>query len=110
MRIATLDLTPELFIEFCKASKNGPPRYFKVIENPLPDDAEVVEVRLRDPWLPHTLRLVVKSEVFADVPEGATPPELPLPVYETTYNDFKPVSIGYPSDGTWCWVATDHDL
>lgn len=47
MKIATLDLAPELFIEFCKLCKNGPSRRYIVKQNALPDDAEVVEVRLR---------------------------------------------------------------
>lgn len=94
MKIATLDLTPDLFVEFCKASKeNGhKPRRFVVKENPLPDDAEVVAVQLRDPYLPHTLRLVIQSESFADVPEGATPPELAMVWYETVFDEY-PVAL-----------------
>lgn len=88
MKVATLDLTPELFVELCKASKehNRWPRRFVVKKNPLPDDAKVVEVRLREPFLPHTLRLVISSESFAEVPEGATPPELPMIWYETVFS------------------------
>lgn len=87
MKIATLDLTPELFVEFCKLCKNGPSRRYIVKENAPPDDAEVVEVRLRSPFLPHTLQLVIQSESFADVPEGVEPPELPPIWCETVYDN-----------------------
>lgn len=87
MKIATLDLTPELFVEFCKLCKSGPSRRYTVKENALPDDAEVVEVRLRSPFLPHTLQLVIKSESFADVPEGGEPPELPPIWFETVFEN-----------------------
>lgn len=89
MRIATLDLTPELFVEFCKASgeRGGLARKFVVIENPLPEDAEIVNLTA-EPLsamgaLP-LLRLTIKSESFEDI-EGE-PPQLPLVVYKTIYD------------------------
>lgn len=99
MKVATLDLTPELFAEFAKASgwRGGMYRRFKVVTNPLPEDAEVVAVELRDAYLPQTLRLVIKSETFADVPEGATPPELPLVTFETVYDS--PINDRCPNCG-----------
>lgn len=85
MRIATLDLTPELFVEFCKASKQGGglARRFVVKENPLPDDAEIVRIGLAEPY---TLRLYIQSQEFAEVPEGQNPPALPNVLYETVYD------------------------
>lgn len=93
MRVATLDLTPELFLEFAKAcTGQGLTRRFLVKEHPLPDDAKIVDIRLRYPRR-HTLQLLVQSESFAEVPEGEKPPELPLVVFETVFdsdNDTRP--------------------
>jgi hypothetical protein len=85
MRIAALDLTPELFVQFCQVCKDGPPRHFVVKKNPLPDDAKVVGVITRPDRFPLILRLVVESEAFADVPEGESIPELPDVWFETIY-------------------------
>ena len=87
MRVATLDLTPELFVEFSKACKGTFARRFTVKQNPLPDDAEIVRIGLRDPYEPHTLRLFITSEEFEDIPEGATPPELPMIWFETIHEE-----------------------
>jgi len=86
MKLATLDLAPELFIDFCKLCKDGPLRQIQVKENPLPDDARVVGVIVAKDRYPLTLRLVIESDSFADVPEGELMPELPLVVFETVYN------------------------
>lgn len=87
MKVATLDLTPELFVEFAKACKvEGLGRRFVVKKNPLPDDAEIVRISLRDPYEQPTLRLVIRSETFADIPEGANPPEVPDILFETIYD------------------------
>lgn len=87
-KLATLDLTPELFVEFAKFCKEGTPRMVVVKENPLPDDAEVVWVRLRpDRFYPDSLQLVIKSESFEDVPIGSHYPELPLVVFETLFDE-----------------------
>lgn len=85
MKLATLDLTPDLFVEFCKVCKSGAARRFIVKKNPLPDDAEIVRIGIAPPSIePYTLRLYIQSEEFADVSEGAEP-ELPLVVFETIY-------------------------
>lgn len=87
-KLATLDLTPELFIELAKACKRGTPRMIVVKENPLPEDAEIVRVRLRpDRFYPDLLQLVIKSESFKDVPSGSSYPELPQVVFETIYDE-----------------------
>lgn len=85
MRIATLDLTPELFIQFCQVCKDGPPCQMVVKKNPLPSDAKVVGVITRPDRFPLILRLVIESESFADIPEGEPIPELPLVWFETIY-------------------------
>lgn len=81
-RVATMDLVPDLFIEFCKASTqaHGWPRSFVVRENPLPDDAKVEAIQQINSC---TVRLLISSASFAEVPEGAPPPELPMIVYQT---------------------------
>lgn len=78
--IATLDLSPDLFVEFCKACKTGPPHRFEVIQNPLPDDTEVVDVEV-SAESPFYLRLVLASTEF---PEGK--PALPLVILRTVYD------------------------
>jgi hypothetical protein len=83
VKVATLDLSADLFLEFSKACKAGPPRRFVVKENALPDDAEIVRVRYYDP---DRLRLFITSESFADVREGGEPPELPPVVFTTQYD------------------------
>lgn len=87
MKIATLDLTPSLLVEFSKACGNQPfARRFIVRENPLPDDAEIVRIGLADDGLePRTLRLYIKSESFAEVGEHVEPPSLPLVIFETVF-------------------------
>lgn len=86
MRLATLDLSAEMFVEFSKAFKfEGLGRHFRVRDNALPDDAEVVRITFH-PYSPSILRLVLKSKSFTDVPEGADPPELPGIICETIYD------------------------
>lgn len=87
MRVATLDLTPELFVEFAKACKNGPPRRFIVKDNPLPEDAKIIRVRLSLLHYPETLQLLIESESFEDVAKGTRPPELPQVVFSTQYDE-----------------------
>lgn len=82
MKVRTLDLTPELLVEFCKTCKAGPARRFTVKENPLPDDAEIVAMRQIDM---RTIRLYITSESF-DGNEWATP-ALPNVVFQTVYED-----------------------
>lgn len=86
MKLATLDLTPELFVEFAKACSGVGSRRFRVKANPLPNDAVIERIGLRPPGVDsHALRLFIRSETFADVLEGAEPPELPPVVFETVF-------------------------
>lgn len=91
-RLATLDLTPELFVEFAKFCKQGAPRNIVVRENPLPDDAKIVDIRLKRAF-PYTLQLVIESESFVAIAmDSIVPPklpELPLVVFETIFADTK---------------------
>jgi len=88
MKIAILELSPELFVEFAKACKKGPPRRFTVKANALPDDASIVRVGFTgDSQGLYTLKLVVQSETFADVPNGEMIPELPAVVFETVNDE-----------------------
>ena len=70
-RLAVIRATAELLVELCKA---GSARYAEVIENALPSDAMFVRAG-HD--MNGTLRIVVSSESFAEVPEGGVIPELP---------------------------------
>jgi len=89
MRVATLDLTPDLFVQFCQVCKDGPPRYLIVKKNPLPDDAKVVGVITRTDRYPLALCLVIESASFDDVPEGEKMPELPDVWFETIYSEWE---------------------
>lgn len=83
MKQAYLYITPSLFVEFTKASQQheGKPRRFLVIENPLPDDAEVVKVES----LFGNIRLLIESQSFNDVDAGSIP-DLPPPIYRTVFD------------------------
>lgn len=78
---ASLLITLDLFVELLKALKHydGQPRYFAVVENPLPEDVEVERVETDGP---HLLRLTLSSVHF---PAGE--PELPPTFCKTVYVD-----------------------
>lgn len=89
MRVALLELTPEMFVEFSKACQPGPPRTFDVVENALPLDARVVAVahNANPLRLNHgTVLLHIVSETFEDVPEGGLMPTLPPVLFKTSRN------------------------
>lgn len=81
-KIAVLPLTADLFLEWSKACRDGPPRRFVVKENPLPDDAKIVGVELFGNKQDLILALVVESESFEDVPADVAPPEVPRIPFE----------------------------
>jgi hypothetical protein len=97
MRLATLRLTPDLFIEFAKACKDGPPRRFVVKENPLPADATIVRVDVDHVFnpSPFTLRLVLQSETFDEIAEGEILPELDPVVFETQFLELPSCNEGF---------------
>lgn len=86
-KLAILPLTAELFLEFSKTCKDGPPRRFRVKENPLPDDATIIGIEAFWDRPPFTLALLIASESFNDVPEGTTLPEVPPLLFETIYDE-----------------------
>jgi hypothetical protein len=85
VKVATLDLSPDMLMSFMQASKSGPPRYFMVKKNPLPDDARIVHVAPCTEHYPIVWRLFIESDSFEEVEEGCVPPALPLVVYETVH-------------------------
>ncbi len=78
MGAAILQLTPKLFIELSKACKEGSPRKFVVREHPLPDDAEVVDIRRGDDG---QLQMIIQSQAFSG--DGQI---LPAVIFETIYD------------------------
>ena len=99
MKVATLDLTPDLFIEFSKACKDGIPRRFVVKENPLPDDSRIVQAVPRSDCFPTVWRLFIVSESFDEIPDGTVPPALPPILFETIYEDEPTPSLTPPDAG-----------
>lgn len=86
-KLALLPLTADLFVQFAQACKDGPPRRFQVKENPLPDDVEIVSIGVSATMPPVTLALLLKSESFADIPDGEQVPEVPRILFETVYDE-----------------------
>lgn len=81
-REAALRITPDLLIDLCKAKPNRPGEITRVVQNALPDDAKLERVGVgADGWLV----LVVTSASFLEVPAGWPVPDLPPPVFETTF-------------------------
>lgn len=85
-RVATMDVSAILFAEWCKASKSTDlrPRRFTVVDNSLPDDAEVVSLRAEDNGV---IRLLIRSASFDEVPAYQQPPMLPQTIYKTVYDE-----------------------
>lgn len=76
MRRAILSVHPSLIgiILTGMTDRNGTPRYFRVIKNPLPPDHKIVDVL---PCEDGTLDVVLSSPSFAQVPDRTPPEELP---------------------------------
>jgi hypothetical protein len=96
LKVANLFVTAELLAQFVFASRyhNGLPRRFFVLQNPLPDDVSVIGVYGTE--TPGVIRLLLKSESFDDIPDGAEIPNVPdifyRTVYDTNYDINGPVS------------------
>jgi len=73
-RLRTLQITGELFVELFKLGSH--PAY-DVIENAIPDDAEVRNVRFG--W-PHKIEILIESAEFDEVNDGEPIPFL-VPVF-----------------------------
>lgn len=78
-RLAILNVSPEYLITLCKSGT----RHFQVIQNALPDDATTVIGAVDYDIDRHTVRILVHSDLFEEVPESGRIPELPPPVFET---------------------------
>lgn len=78
-RLKIMWIAPECLARVLQESING--RYFKVVENALPADAEILHAS----WAfeRHDLAVVVRSSEFDNVPEGQILPELKDPILWT---------------------------
>lgn len=63
-RLKLMPVSDTFLVQFCKA---GPPRWVRIIANPLPDDAESVQVIATGP---NRIALLIQSATFDPVPEG----------------------------------------
>jgi hypothetical protein len=65
-----VDIAPRLLVEIVKGLQaEEQPRYFRVVENPVPQDAQLLDVHLVGPWSA-ALRLRLSTEEPFE--EGAT--------------------------------------
>lgn len=82
MPIRTLDVTPEILMSICTATREGDDvRSFRVIENGLPHDVQLVRTTLTgNPSYP-VIRLYLQSESFTNEEE------LPPPVLRVVSNN-----------------------
>lgn len=77
MPTSTLDVTPEILTSICKSTQEGDDaKRFRVVENGLPQDVELVYAALAGDSEHPVIRLYLKSESFT---EGE---ELPPPVLQ----------------------------
>lgn len=76
--LAILRASPHLLVHLVT---EGPPRCYHVIENALPPDATAL--RCTYDYLSDTVQILVASEHFAPVIEGAIPPTLEPPTVTT---------------------------
>lgn len=68
MRIAKMRIPPEAIVSFLRGNKY----VIEVIENPLPEDTEIIDIRKDFQYQNNIIWLVLRSEKFADIPEGGT--------------------------------------
>ena len=80
-RVAVLRMTPSLLLGMFKFLKPGPPQFFRVIENAVPDDAELVRIRTEGDYV----EFVIRHESFPEVECGEPIPVLPQPMYVITH-------------------------
>lgn len=94
-RLAILQVSPESFVEICKAGR----RSFSVKNNPVPNDARIVGVGPEGSgnklfaYNTETacVNIILESESFAHVPEGFAIPYLPCPVLMVEMDASMPV-------------------
>jgi hypothetical protein len=71
---AILRVSAELFVDFFK---EGPPRTWGIIGNPLPDDARLLDVQMRSYGGPPIVFLTLESDAFPEADFRGVPAELP---------------------------------
>jgi hypothetical protein len=75
-----------LLIDILKGLKAGPPRYFKVLKNAIPDDAELVGARISD-LAPALVVMELESAQWSPDKNGA---ELDEPVLQAVTSPIIP--------------------
>lgn len=71
-----LCVTDDLLVHLCKGLQDGPPRYFRVASDPLPDDAKIEGIRT-SPYHPNVVEVTLESAVWAtDEPRTRVDPLL----------------------------------
>jgi len=91
MRRATLRLSDEFFAEFLKGQKEELPRYFDVIENPLPGDAKFIRAYYQQTT--NRFEILIESEDFEDIKDGLPYPNLTEPTLRVKYEEQENGSI-----------------
>lgn len=87
MRRAILQLSDDFFVELLKGQKDGLPRFFDVVENPLPDDAKFIRAHYRQTT--NGFELLIESEDFEDIKDGLPYPNLTMPIFRVKYFDYE---------------------
>ncbi len=79
MRIACLQISPDIFLQMCK---HGVDKGLDVVKNSLPYDAEFVRIG-HDSFPFHGyLNLVLQSDSFKDLKKGDKIPVLESPIFD----------------------------
>ena len=79
MKEAYMRVSFFLLLEICKNGTDG----VKIVKNALPQDAEYVRAGYDNFG---NMFVVLRSESFEDIKEGAIMPELPRPEFEKVYS------------------------
>lgn len=80
MPVGKLLISGDMVVSLCTAfTKGAEPRYCKVVENPLPADADFVGAKVFDDGTGERVVILVESEQLT---EGQ---EIPAPVFETVW-------------------------
>jgi len=79
MKHAVLNVSDIFVVQICQGLKVGMSRKFRVIKNPLPNDAKPVHIITTNTG---TVGIVLESETFKEISFGMKYPELPSPVLE----------------------------
>ena len=81
-----LRINAVLLINVCKGFGAGSPRYFRVVENPLPDDVKVLSVR-NSPYHVNTVEIELESKQWTtDEPRTEVHPMFEVVTMEDQVN------------------------